>query len=72
MNGIQKKMKDVLKRLYLYTFDRGGFRLVRFIRNEREAAASWVLNLESFIGAASNSGIHPTAATKLPLSHPRL
>jgi hypothetical protein len=29
----------------------------------REAAASWVLNLESFIGAASNSGMHPTRDT---------
>lgn len=34
MNGIQKKMKDILKRLYIYTFDRGDFRLVRFIRED--------------------------------------
>jgi len=27
-------MKDILKWLYLYTFDRGGFLLVRFIRND--------------------------------------
>jgi hypothetical protein len=30
----------------------------------REAAASWVLNLESFIGAAPDNGMHPTGDTQ--------